>query len=774
MFQSAIARSVVRIVGLLCLCVGPPHYIPAQDQNARLTASFLEVAPFGLIDAQGGRSGFFVDLAEEIGKEVGVEIDYVHAGSTRDFVQFQVSGQTQIIAGVGRLPPLEGSNVFSDPIATETLRLTVLSENVARLSDPQIERQRIGIVPPAVGSALSEFLERNEPIVFDTPEAALFSLLKGKVDAILIPEPVAFSMAREAGVDQRITFAGEPLRTFTRHVAIHQSRADLLDAVNAAIARMDKDGRLQQLRETYFLDAPAPPPDVLTVGVTEFPPYNIYNSDGTFTGFGVEAVRDLLALAGLEAEFKAISPAEFGHGPSSETYDMLPQAGINGARHEIMDFTLPIERFEIAVFARTGETEGLAGLDSLRGQVVGVLSVNVSARMAERHGGLDLKHFDTRPAMLRALAEGEVDALLYPAETLRLEIKRMGFEGLITEVSPPLRIVERAPALRFGLGEVRERLNAVIPGYLISGDYDELREEFFGEPVFWTPLRVYSTLGAAAALILALTGYVVWSRLHQREKAFRQQARDLDLERQHAADLSALIEKLELSNREQAEFTYAVSHDLKSPANTIGMLIEEMRELQGLSQDCEGLLSEMSATNHRMRQLVDDVLTYSRIVDESVAPETVDLNAVVQDVLSDLAFEISDASAEISTDPLPRIPGHRTQLTILFQNLIANAVKFRVPDRVPRIAIIAGDGPDRVHVTIADNGIGIPEEHRRRIFGLFQRLHAQSEYEGTGLGLTICRRILTTHGGSIDFAPSVEGGAAFELTFRKVWNHAGD
>lgn len=232
------------------------------------------------------------------------------------------------------------------------------------------------------------------------------------------------------------------------------------------------------------------------------------------------------------------------------------------------------------------------------------------------------------------------------------------------------------------------------------------------------------------------------------------------------SELKASNEQLQLANREQSEFTYAISHDLKSPTNTMGMLIRELIECGSMDEEALDIVADMHATNERMGKLVEDVLKYSHIVEERQRVEKVDLNQIVREILKDLSADVAAAGAEVEAAALPRITGDPMQVRMLLQNLIANAIKFRSPDRPPRIAIKATRDTAGVTISVADNGIGIPKEHRDRVFGLFQRLHARSSYEGSGLGLAICKRIVANHQGTITLGAGLDGGTTFSMTFK--------
>ena len=228
------------------------------------------------------------------------------------------------------------------------------------------------------------------------------------------------------------------------------------------------------------------------------------------------------------------------------------------------------------------------------------------------------------------------------------------------------------------------------------------------------------------------------------------------------------IDQLYRANREQAEFTYAISHDLKSPTNTMSMLIDELEEIGPVGEGGYDIVADMKLTNRRMGQLVVDVLDYSHLIEAEQTLERVELAEIVSNVLKDLAADIAEAKAKICVGVLPSIQGHPTHLRMVFQNLIANAVKFRKPERDCRVEISGKILGQSTEILVRDNGIGIPEKFHDTIFGLFKQLHTRSDYEGSGLGLTVCRRIVTNHGGTISVKPGIDGGAAFELIFPRV------
>lgn len=166
----------------------------------------------------------------------------------------------------------------------------------------------------------------------------------------------------------------------------------------------------------------------------------------------------------------------------------------------------------------------------------------------------------------------------------------------------------------------------------------------------------------------------------------------------------------------------------------------------------------------RMQALINDLLTYSRVGRQDHQRERLPLKSIVERALSNLGAALEETGATVRTGDLPTVLGDASQLMRLFQNLIGNALKFR-GERTPEIAVAAEPGDDGFWiVSVSDNGIGIEPRHVDRVFAIFQRLHSRQEYPGTGIGLSVCRRIVERHGGSI-WVESVPGeGSSFRFT----------
>ena len=228
--------------------------------------------------------------------------------------------------------------------------------------------------------------------------------------------------------------------------------------------------------------------------------------------------------------------------------------------------------------------------------------------------------------------------------------------------------------------------------------------------------------------------------------------------RRHAAEL-------ERSNADLEQFAYVASHDLSEPLRTVSGfvgLLAKRYEGQLDAQADEYIRFAVEGV-HRMRELIDDLLAYSRVGRTDQSLEAVDTGVLVAQILRTLKPQIDSAGGEVTVEPLPTVQGDEWQLRQLFQNLIANAVKFD-GGQPPRVEVSAVREAAGWRFAVRDHGVGVDERHADRIFKVFQRLHARDEYDGTGIGLAICRRVVDRRGGRIWVQAAQGGGADFRFT----------
>ncbi|QVL34570.1 PAS domain-containing protein [Telmatocola sphagniphila] len=240
--------------------------------------------------------------------------------------------------------------------------------------------------------------------------------------------------------------------------------------------------------------------------------------------------------------------------------------------------------------------------------------------------------------------------------------------------------------------------------------------------------------------------------------------------------------ELRRSNEELEKFAYVASHDLQEPLRKIQAFGNRLTQKyqSTLGEEGQNYIERMLDSSARMRRLIDDLLAFSRVTTKPGNFEMVDLNLLVQEVLSDLEGRLLQTGGQVIVGKLPKIQADALQMRQLFQNLIGNALKFHkvgVPPEVNIASQLIGtnsaDNNDSVkpacyRVDISDNGIGFDEKYLDRIFEVFQRLHGRDEYEGTGVGLAICRKIVERHRGSISAKSQPGQGATFEVTIPSV------
>ena len=244
--------------------------------------------------------------------------------------------------------------------------------------------------------------------------------------------------------------------------------------------------------------------------------------------------------------------------------------------------------------------------------------------------------------------------------------------------------------------------------------------------------------------------------------------------------LEKYIEELKRSNRNLEEFAYAASHDLKEPVRKIHFFSERIKMAlhDRMSAEEQRYFERMQMASQRMSTLIDDLLAYSEVSQRARLSQEVDLNQLISQVLNDLDLEIEQKGATIHVDSLFTIKGHPRQLQQVFQNLIGNALKYSQPDVPPEIWItckkvwgkeldlyLTPEEQQQYYycIIVSDNGIGFEQKDAERIFNVFTRLHGMAEYKGTGIGLSIVRKVILNHGGHIKAESELGQGARFYI-----------
>ena len=268
--------------------------------------------------------------------------------------------------------------------------------------------------------------------------------------------------------------------------------------------------------------------------------------------------------------------------------------------------------------------------------------------------------------------------------------------------------------------------------------------------IFGTATALHTSRGEPEGYLGSLTD--ISERVHEQES------------------LRQLTTRLAQSNRELQEFAYIASHDLQEPLRKIRTFGDRLntKYASALGTDGAGYVLRMQSAAARLQDLINDLLTFARIDAKREPFQRVDLNQIASEVVSNLEARISETGGQVTFGQLPQIEANSVQIYQLFQNLIGNALKFARDNVAPHVAISARllpaakpNQPSMYELTVADNGIGFDEKYLDRIFTPFQRLHERGKYEGTGMGLAICRRIVEQHHGSITATSIRNQGSTF-------------
>jgi light-regulated signal transduction histidine kinase (bacteriophytochrome) len=241
-----------------------------------------------------------------------------------------------------------------------------------------------------------------------------------------------------------------------------------------------------------------------------------------------------------------------------------------------------------------------------------------------------------------------------------------------------------------------------------------------------------------------------------------------ELEASHAAQvqLGETASDLVRSNAELEQFAYVASHDLQEPLRKVTSFCQLLHDRYGgqLDERADQYIEFAVDGAKRMQTLINDLLAFSRVGRLHQEYTEVELERVLAAAADSLSVAVGESGAVVTHDPLPTVVGNATQLGVLFQNLLANAVKFRSPERPPRIHVEAVRDGDSWSFAVRDNGIGIEPEYAERVFVIFQRLHTRDAYPGNGIGLAMCKKIVEFHGGVIAVDPDYTGGTRVSFT----------
>jgi signal transduction histidine kinase/integral membrane sensor domain MASE1 len=447
-------------------------------------------------------------------------------------------------------------------------------------------------------------------------------------------------------------------------------------------------------------------------------------------------------------------------------------------------FTVPYARNARSLgFDISSEAERRAAIERATAgrQAVGTGPVRLVQREGEHVGVLILEPV-YRPVEGRETLQGFAVVVIHIADIMRSALERVADTGLhvqihdVTDGGPPRLIFASAQdAAGHAHAKGLQRSDAIdVAGrqwrvaYHVPASYLVSHRSWQAWSVLAGGLLFTALLGVFLLLAVGYTSRVE-TEVEQRTAELNRLNAELQKEigerarLQYEADQRA--EQLADKNQELERFAYVVSHDLQAPLRGITGFTELLAQRYREQFDAEGreFLQYIVDGAAQMRRMIADILALSRVGSGALECKPVDVAALVERVRAALRVDIQDAQAQLECGPLPVVPADEGQLFQLFQNLIGNAIKFRLPQRPPVVRIHADRTDQGWHFQVADNGIGIPKDKQDRLFSLFVRLHTAEEYVGTGLGLAICKRIVERHGGRIWLESEAGQGTVFHF-----------
>ena len=306
-----------------------------------------------------------------------------------------------------------------------------------------------------------------------------------------------------------------------------------------------------------------------------------------------------------------------------------------------------------------------------------------------------------------------------------------------------------------------------LPNWTGMAALDVLRREGLDIPMILVSGAV-GDMTAVDCIKRGATDYVLKDGLARLPEAVRRALEEKQLRqsrRQAEAELARKVEELARSNADLEQFAYVASHDLQEPLRMVTAYTQLLGErYRGkLDADADKFIAYASEGAMRMQVLIHDLLTFSRVGRAESSDANIDCNVVMEEVLQTLSAAVQESGAVINYSQLPEVQGDRTQLGQIFQNLIGNAIKFRGTES-PKIYVQAENKDEQWWFDVSDSGIGIAPENAGKVFEVFHRLNARTEYPGNGIGLAICKKIVERYGGRIWVESQNGSGCSFKFT----------
>lgn len=517
---------------------------------------------------------------------------------------------------------------------------------------------------------------------------------------------------------------------------------------------------LPAIHNQAFGEPAAPGRELVFGGDDSFPPYEFLNARGEPSGLNVDLIRAVARSQGFRVRIVLEPWRLVPTGLAEGRIDIAamyrsPQRALN------VDFAIPHELIYHEMYVRAGSPM-LHSLAGLMGKRILVETHTVQMQtLIELGFGEHLRETESEPEALRALARGEGEVAIVAQASTRPFQYRSEWQGKIVPTGPPVLLTEYAFVTAKGRRALIEKLNQGVAEVKASGEYQRMFDRWLRPDASASRLRRIAWFAAAIlgmALLVVAWNYVLRKRVTEQDQEIGQ----LGTSYRKLADYQAEIDR---ANQELEAFSYSVSHDLRAPLRAVKGFSEMLMEDYGTQLDEEGRrLCQVICDNvQQMGQLIDDLLSLSRLSRAPMSKTDVDMREMVEGEYQ----KVSVPSIRFELGALPSTQGDARLLRQVWANLLSNAVKFTAKADAPLIQVTGEEKAGECIYTVRDNGTGFNMQHADKLFEVFQRLHSASEFEGTGVGLAIVKRIVSRHGGRVWAESEVGQGATFHFTLPK-------
>jgi len=551
-------------------------------------------------------------------------------------------------------------------------------------------------------------------------------------------------------------------------------------------------------------------PEVKVGSELEFPPYAFVDEQGRPAGFSVDLIKAVANAMGLSIRISTGPWHTVWSDLVAGRLDALPVVAKHPERTRLVGFSLPHTETYDAFFVRKGD-DLIRNIEAARGKEIVVMRSDVAHHaLLEHNFQKSLILVGAIPEGLALIASGKYDAFLCSKLIGTLEMKEHEIKGLTA--GPPIHDYKRvfSFAVKKGDVELLEKLNQGLLIIKTNGEYDRIYEKWLtaDDPFLrWEKYLLPAGVTVVAFVVIAGTWGImlqllVRKRTHELaemnvklnqargELEERVEQRTLELTRSNKALQTEITERkrveedlarakdlaeartreLEIALKELEGFTYSVSHDLRAPIRHIIGFSDLMRKKCWTALDEQGrqYFELISSASRKLGTLMDELLEFSRMGRAPMKKSAVDLAALANEVVESFAGETAARRIEWTIGSLPTVQGDASMLRLVLANLLSNAVKFTRKKEQALIEIGHREEEKKYVIYIKDNGAGFEMQYVDKLFGVFQRLHRESDFEGTGIGLANVARIIHRHCGQVQAEGAVGSGAVFSFTLPKT------